>query len=154
MPANTMISEVRAGHPVLEAVAEFREVLNHLIDEQKALLLNRTVEMDVEECRASPLLSTFTPGHKSTASGDSAASHEPEPKAARPSPAPNKTQTIYHPTIRPPESSSPVPFSDNDDANASVDQRDPRQRLDALARLLDKRLKQSGTNLVAHGTKT
>ena len=153
MPANTMISEVQAGHPVLEAVADFREVLNHLIDEQKALLLNRSVEMEVEESRVSSLISSFTPSPLPTASGDSISSHGPEPKAGRSAPAANKYKTGYHPTNRSPETSSPTSLSDSDDANGSVDQRDPRQRLDALARLLDKRLKQSGTNPMAHGTK-
>ena len=153
MPANTMISEVQAGHPVLEAVAEFREFLNSLIDEQKALLLNRSVEIEVEESRASSLITSFTPGLVSTASGDSMASHGPEPKARRPASAANKHKSEYHPTNRSPETSSPTFLSDSDDANGSVDQRDPRQRLDALARLLDKRLKQSGMNSVAIGTK-
>ena len=153
MPANTMISEVQAGHPVLEAVAEFREILNRLIDEQKALLLNRSVELEMEEARASSSPPSFIPTPVAHVSGDSVASHGQEFKPGRPALVSNKPKTAYHPTNRSSETLSPATLYDSDDANSSVDQRDPRQRLDALARLLDKRLKQSGTNPAAQGTK-
>ena len=47
---------------------------------------------------------------------------------------------------RPPELPTELISSGGDDPTGSSEQRDPRQRLDALARLLDKRVKQTGTN--------
>ncbi len=144
MGANTIMPHIETDHPVLGAIAEFRESLNRLIDEQLSTLACRSNDFEVESYRSSVQEPTYASSIAPSSHSESVPQNSAELKPRRIPPMPAKPKPM--PGDRPPE---PVPepvYSGNDDAGTSSDQRDPRQRLDALARLLDKRVKQSGTN--------
>jgi hypothetical protein len=116
-------------HALLWALAEFREDLVRLIDEQLALAANRAVEPAAAvEPLAPPAPKPLAPTPTLT------------PPAAEPEPAPVRAAPVT-PRPRPREVSPPAPAPAEPAAAARGD--DPRQRLDALAKLLDRRLKQT-----------
>lgn len=140
MAVNTSRPEVDRVHPLLDAIAGFRDAINRLIDEQKAGLLNRAIESEADfpmdtagprlpavEVAAAPRGEPSMPARAWTASPLAPA---PRPESL---PAPR-------PRGLPPEAAEPQPTTHADD---------PRQRLDALAKLLDKRRKPGGSTTVA-----
>ena len=144
MAAHTMVSEIETEDLILEAIAEFRELMNRLIDEQKALMTNRGMDIDSKEVRE--LIPAFSHATGSTKSAilDLEAMEGTEPTNRRLPVASGKPKvhSSSAPNLADVGTGTLAPVSD--EANLAADQRDPRQRLDALARLLDKRLKHSG----------
>ncbi len=140
MAVNTSPSEVDRVHPLLGAIAGFREAVNRLIDEHKAALLHKALEVEAE-----PLLDGFVP--RSPSMEGAAGGRFEQAVASRPWPAP---QTPPKAGPEPSFSSRPlgsileVAGAHGSEPNPSQPPDDPRQRLDALAKLLDKRRKPAG----------
>ena len=143
MAAHTMVSEIETEDPILEAIAEFRELMNRLIDEQKALITNRGMDIDSEEVRG--LIPAFSHATGSTKSAilNLEATEGTEPKNRRLPVASGKPKVHSSSGPNLADVGTVILAPVSDEANLAADQRDPRQRLDALARLLDKRLKQT-----------
>lgn len=139
MGANTMMPQVATEDPVMEAIADFRETLNRLIDEQMMALTSRSLGAEVESQRAVVAEVTYTPNVIATATAEPAPPRNPEPKPRRQAPSTANLTPATPPTepVR-----EPPTAVDEESAPSSS-----RQRLDALARLLDKRAKQAGTTL-------
>lgn len=140
MAVNTSRSEVDRGHAILNAIAGFRDEVNRLIDEQKAGLFSPAFESegDLSEetagIRAQGFEVTASPRGESTI--PSRARSVPQPSAS-PSPRSESLPVARPPGLFPePAEPNPTPHTD-----------DPRQRLDALAKLLDRRRKPAGTSM-------
>jgi hypothetical protein len=148
-----MDPENEPENPLLWAILEFRETLNRLIEEQKALVLSRAVE-EAELMPAASVSAERFPARVAPSPAPQplvvaiAATAELEAKPRKPV-APGRPEL--------PGVTSPLPSpAEMPETEAMVAARldDPRQRLDALARLLDKRLRQSAAQGTETGTRT
>lgn len=112
-------AETGPGYPLLQALVDFREVVSQLVDEQKQLVLSRGSEP------AEPRTPTV-PASGGTPPVDRPIARKPVPRSfVREEP----TIPVVDAKVSPPERIQDGPPQDS------------RQRLDALARLLDRRLK-------------
>lgn len=123
--------QVEKRHALLWAIAEFRDDLDRLFDEHKALVLGRSAEATPAAPAAPPVKAEPFP----TAADPAPA--EPPPPAPRPAATPRTRATA---AAAPAAAPTPTTAADATPRPARED--DPRQRLDALAKLLDRRLKQ------------
>jgi len=138
--------QVETEHPVLEAIAEFRDLVNRLIDAQISALSQHSAQPEIDPQRAVVHEPTLAATPPSAAVSDHPPHPTPEPISRKPLPAAIKPKPAPPlPTERPREA-APEPTSQAaEETSPPPEQRDSRQRLDALARLLDKRAKQTGT---------
>ena len=151
MPGEEAVPETDRSHPLLWAIVDFRETLDRLIEDQKELILSRGTEFATSEPPPTP--------HVFAA-----------PTAVTPSPI---SAPVSPMSFAPAPPSLPLPHKGGGDENppsplvgegegraggsgqAPVDPdpaagqtEDPRKRLDALAKLLDRRLKHATTDSV------
>jgi hypothetical protein len=130
------IPSVEPENPVLGAIIEFRATLNRLFDEQKAFVLSRAGEESEAKADADALPTQAPPIPPQPVAAElPAVTRKPLPvnrsevtEVAAPAPSPSETAETV-----------------STEAAVGGKPDDPRQRLDALARLLDKRLKQQST---------
>jgi hypothetical protein len=137
---NTSPPEVDRVHPLLDAIAGFREAVNRLIDEHKAGLLHKALEAEAE-----PPLDAFGPRLPSMESA--AGGRFEQAVTSRTWPAPQTSPKAGPEPLlpsRPQGSISEVAGTYGTEPNLTQHPDDPRQRLEALAKLLDKRRKPAG----------
>ncbi len=134
MEGEAATTEPGRSHPLLWAIVEFREQIDRLIEEQKALVLSRAAEPVAPE-PAPPKPEPIVP--------EAPTAPEPVPRAARAfsasaprtRPVDNPPQSV--PVVEPAELSTPEPARPDD----------ARQRLDALAaKLLDRHRKHAAAD--------
>ena len=128
-------------HPLLWAIVELRETVNRLVEDQKALVLS--LPSEASGAVPAPVLAqdapVSAPAARATTVPPAAGGAEgrrrksPTPRPAQAAPASVKGEAVV---------SRPTSLDSITDPPAGKPQ-DPRQRLDALAKLLDKRLKQT-----------
>src|SRR5262249_6528510 len=145
--------------PLLLAIDEMREVVNRLIDEQKALLHGRDAGAAVHGPAAGPspadpgpmasptVLPVPAPAPVVAARAAVTGGLTPRPRRAA---APSLKDAPAAAAIPAPAPTAAADGGAAADAPGVARNGDPRRRLDALARLLDQRVKQSaGTAAVA-----
>jgi hypothetical protein len=144
--------ETERSHPLLWAIVEFREALDRLVEEQRALVLNRGVDTAAPDAPPPGIavgVATLPPQPAPVAvppvpvpaSATVASTPEAEPSARKfnpPGPRPRPTES---PTPQPALVPAAEPAAPLALAAAASRPEDPRQRLDALAKLLDRRAK-------------
>jgi hypothetical protein len=135
VPGEEAVPKTERSHPLLWAIVDFRETLERLIEDQKELILSRGTE---------PVTSEPPP----TPHGFAAPIAVTPPAIPAPVPPMSVARTCARDVAPPPKSAAPAPIDAPDDqAPADPDPagqtEDPRKRLDALAKLLDRRLKQT-----------
>jgi hypothetical protein len=132
VPAYEQKTQTGSGNALLWAIMEAREAISGQIEEFRTLLMSRDAAVEVE---AAP---PAAPGLVTVAVSEPPAVVEPRPRRAPSPPEPRATTA-------PVEGLAGGPPSPGDEPPAPAPARseDARQRLDALARLLDKRARQS-----------
>lgn len=163
MPLHESVTENPAGQPLLWAIQEMREAVVRLVDEQKARGLTRVPFTDapgpefgaafetaskVETPRAEPrpVPVPVTPQPDDPAPYSSPRRGSSARRRSFSKDDPSEPATVNVSLTRPrsalaePTPPEPAATAGQDGPNRSED---PRQRLDALARLLDKRVKSS-----------
>jgi hypothetical protein len=128
---NTSGSEVDRAHPILDAIAGFRQAVNRLIDEHKAGLLHR-----VSEPEADHFVDAVVPRPSAMDAMAMPRSELPVAPRAWSPPQPNPKPAL--------EAALPTPATE---PGSMSHPDDPRQRLDALAKLLDRRRKPGGASM-------
>jgi hypothetical protein len=134
------LDEARTRDPLLRLISELRDQVDRLIDEQKGMIAALAVSLEDERERGVPELAAepvVAPPLTVTAT---ATVPEPAPRSRRPAP-PAAFERLDEASPTPPR---PVSTSPAEPAPAAVRSDDPRERLDALARHLDRKLKQPG----------
>jgi len=116
VPGNEAEAQGSSGNALLRAILEMREAVTRHVEEFRSLLLTREGPAEVVETAVAPPPPAFL---------------EAEPPT--PAPAP----------VKPP---APVVSVTVDEIPAAGRPEDARQRLEALARLLDKRARQSSSS--------
>jgi hypothetical protein len=118
-----------------------REAVLRLIDDQKSRLLSREAETEVADPPPAPRLSPQEPVGPAPLSAEAEGDSRPKRATTAPGPAPREAPAVVVSTA------PAMPATGTDagtaDPTPGVRPEDARQRLDALARLLDKRLKQA-----------
>lgn len=141
MRGSTYPDEARARDPLLRLISELRDQVDRLIDEQKGMIAALAVsgedERERERERAAPELPALA---SEPAAVPSLAVAEPPPRPRR-SPPPVAFDRIDEPSPTPPR---PASTPSAEPAPATARPEDPRERLDALAKHLDRKLKQPG----------
>jgi hypothetical protein len=122
------VGEIGSTSPLLGAIADLREQICRLFEEQKALLQNREAEATPAPPSA-PVARVMTSPPQPVA-----VVAEPE------SPSPPRAPSPRPVEVPPPAEAVPTAPADAGSGPGGRSE-DPRQRLDALAKLLDKRLK-------------
>lgn len=130
---------INVEHPLLWAIVELRETVNRLVEDQKALILSIPSEAITEAPAPAQNTTVSAPAARATTAAPAAGVAEgrqrksPIARPAHASAASVKAGAV----VSPPSSLESIT-----DRPAGKPP-DPRQRLDALAKLLDKRLKQT-----------
>ncbi|MFO0954518.1 MAG: hypothetical protein U0835_25825 [Isosphaeraceae bacterium] len=153
MPGRGLITEIQTGQPLLIAIRGLRESVVRFAEERRARAVGR--EPSAEETPPAPARSAYLGGTAAPEPAPTAVS----PKAVRPSEtetsdrAGARRRAGFNPrpaTIEPqgdhPAASTSRAHSAEEPAAGSPDParpEDARQRLEALARLLDRRVRQS-----------
>jgi hypothetical protein len=137
---NTSLPEVDRAHPILDAIAGFRDAVNRLIDEHKAGLLHKGAESESDRpVDAGPRLpgveSAGAPRYEMPSAGRTWVAPQSVSRAGSESPLPSRPQGLISEAVGPTTS----------EPSSTPHQDDPRQRLDALAKLLDRRRKPAGS---------
>jgi hypothetical protein len=148
---NEQDTEVEAANALLCAILEFRITINRLVEEQKALVLGRAQaerEPEMELAVVAPAAPVSVPARPqpaaalASAPGPVAPAFEGDSKKRRQTAAGRPRLADLAPASAV-AVVAPVEPAPSRDATAPSRTDNPRQRLDALARLLDKRAKQS-----------
>lgn len=153
MRGAAMHHEPGNSDPLLRAIAELREQFDRLIDEQQRALETWASELEAEQIVVArpavteePTPAPLPPTQESVAIRDPEAERlaprrvaEPAPRTRRPTP------TVPSPTADPTVASPDVAPAATRESRSGARSDDPRERLSALAKHFDRKLRRSGS---------